>query len=125
MHPMRKIVKIHMSCMGLSPLFFLSGLTWSVVDLDVCGREQDTQASTARVQGTRLLPLHHLHVKMKQQQRQELLYLIHSKVPSWALSGARAERHAVVLQLLAVLIEVCLFLSVFDVSVKLVDLSEG
>lgn len=94
-----------------------------VAEADVCAGGQDAESSSAGVQGGSGLALLQLQLEVEQQQTQELLDLVDGKVSTWTHAGARAERHQVVLQLLAVLIEVCLLHTVLHEAVEAERLS--
>lgn len=95
-----------------------SDCTQSVAEAYVCGGQEDAQSGSATVHGDSGLTLHQLQVEVEQQQTQELFDLIHSKVSSGTHGGAGAERHTVIPQPLAVLVEVRLLSAVLDVTVE-------
>lgn len=95
-----------------------SDCTQSVAEAYVCGGQEDSQSGSATVHSDSGLTLHQLQVEVEQQQTQELFDLVHSKVSSGTHGGAGAERHAVIPQPLAVLVEVRLLSAVLDVTVE-------
>lgn len=90
----------------------------SVAEAYVPAGQQDAHSGSAGVQGGSGLTFLQLQVEVEQQETQELLDLVDGEVSSGTHGGAGAERHAVVLQLLAVLVEVRLLSAVLDVAVE-------
>lgn len=90
----------------------------SVVEADVCSGQQDAESGSAGVQSRSALTVLQLKVKVEQQQTQELFDLVDGEVASGTLGGTRAERHAVILQLLSVLVEVRLLSAVLYEAVE-------
>lgn len=90
----------------------------SVAEAYVCGGQQDAQSGSAGVHGGSGLTLLQLQVEIEQQDAQELFDLVDGEVSSGTHGGAGPERHAVILQLLTVLVEVCLLSAVLDVAVE-------
>lgn len=101
----------------------LTHLSWldcsqSVAEAYVCGGQQDAQSGSAGVHSSSGLTLLQLQVEVEQQETQELFNLVDGEVSSGTHGGAGAERHAVILQLLTVLVEVSLLSAVLDVAVE-------
>lgn len=90
----------------------------SVAEADVCGGLHDAEAGSVGVPGRSGLTFHQLKVEVEQQQTQELFDPVDGEVASGTLGGAGAERHAVILQLLSVFVEVRLLFAVLHETVE-------
>lgn len=87
--------------------------------MDLCGGRQDAQSGPAGLQRGSGLAILHLQVQVEQQQTYELLHLVNGEVAAGTHGGAGAERHQVVPELLAILVEVRLLSAVLHETVEL------
>lgn len=97
-----------------------------VPKVHIVGRLEDSQSCTGLVKGGDFdSRIQQFHVKIGQQQSEELFNLVHGKKSARAFSNTRAERHAEITQASSISIKGCFLLTVLiKETVKLVLLQD-